>query len=173
MSTGHPFLLRCMLRIFQTDKSGRKDLVKDDTGHTFTEQKGKAGMTRREIREQIFQMLFRIEFYGPEERKEQMQYETDEERKKNRDEVYIQDKINDVNEHLEQIDAIINEAAHGWKTSRMGKVDLTLLRLAVYEIRFEEDIPTGVAINEAVELAKKYGTESSPAFINGILAKIA
>lgn len=55
----------------------------------------------------------------------------------------------------------------------MGKVDLTLIRLAVYEIKYEEDIPTGVAINEAVELAKKYGTDDSPAFINGILAKIA
>ena len=55
----------------------------------------------------------------------------------------------------------------------MGKVDLTLLRLAVYEIKFEEDIPTKVAINEAVELAKRYGTDSSPAFVNGVLAKIA
>ena len=55
----------------------------------------------------------------------------------------------------------------------MGKVVLTLIRLAVYEIKYEEDIPTGVAINEAVELAKKYGTDDSPAFINGILAKIA
>ena len=55
----------------------------------------------------------------------------------------------------------------------MGKVDLTLIRLAVYEIKYEDDIPTGVAINEAVELAKKYGTDDSPAFINGVLAKIA
>ena len=60
----------------------------------------------------------------------------------------------------------------GWKTARMGKVDLTLLRLAVYEIKFEDDIPTGVAINEAVELAKKYGTDDSSSFVNGILAKI-
>ena len=55
----------------------------------------------------------------------------------------------------------------------MGKVELTILRLAVYEMKYEEDIPTGVAINEAVELAKKYGTDDSPAFINGVLAKIA
>jgi len=74
---------------------------------------------------------------------------------------------------LEEIDKIINESSKGWKTTRMGKVDLTLIRLAVYEIKYEEDIPTGVAINEAVELAKKYGTDDSPAFINGILAKIA
>ena len=74
---------------------------------------------------------------------------------------------------LEEIDKIINESSKGWKTTRMGKVDLTLIRLAVYEIKYEEDIPTGVAINEAVELAKKYGTDDSPAFINGVLAKIA
>ena len=55
----------------------------------------------------------------------------------------------------------------------MGKVDLTLIRLAVYEIKYEEEIPTGVAINEAVELAKKYGADDSPSFINGVLAKIA
>ena len=68
---------------------------------------------------------------------------------------------------------MINAVTKGWKTGRMGKVDLTLLRLAVYEIKFEEEIPTGVAINEAVELAKKYGTDGSFSFINGILAKIA
>ena len=55
----------------------------------------------------------------------------------------------------------------------MGKVDLTLIRLAVYEIQYDDEIPTGVAINEAVELAKKYGQENSPAFVNGVLAKFA
>lgn len=68
---------------------------------------------------------------------------------------------------------MINEIAEGWKTERMGKVDLTILRLAVYEIRFDEDVPTSVAINEAVELAKKYGQDGSPSFVNGILAKFA
>lgn len=62
--------------------------------------------------------------------------------------------------------------AEGWKTGRMGKVDLTLIRLAVYEMKYDEDVPVGVAINEAVELAKKYGTDESPAFINGVLAKL-
>ena len=75
-------------------------------------------------------------------------------------------------EHLEEIDAAINEVSEGWKTTRMGKVDLTLIRLAVYEMKHEEDIPVGVAINEAVELAKQYGTDDSPAFINGVLAKL-
>jgi N utilization substance protein B len=81
-------------------------------------------------------------------------------------------KVEQLLEKLDEIDAVINESVKGWKTSRMAKVDLTLLRLAVYEIRYEEDVPQGVAINEAVELAKKYGTDDSASFVNGVLAKI-
>lgn len=130
-------------------------------------------MTRREIRENIFRILFRIDFYDAQELEEQLKYETDREGEPDGDDLYIQEKINAIAEKAEELDAMINEVAKGWKTARMGKVDLTLLRLAVYEIKFEEDIPTGVAINEAVELAKKYGTDDSPSFVNGILAKIA
>ncbi|MBC5713582.1 transcription antitermination factor NusB [Roseburia sp. BX1005] len=130
-------------------------------------------MTRREIREQVFQILFRIEFHQGEDLSEQLKYQTEEGETADADAVYIQNKIDAVIANITQIDEMINEAATGWKTSRMGKVDLTLLRLAVYEIKFEEDIPTKVAINEAVELAKRYGTDSSPAFVNGVLAKIA
>lgn len=130
-------------------------------------------MTRREIREQIFQILFRIEFHQEEELKEQLKYPVNEEEKLDKDAIYIQEKIQAVTKKVTQIDEMINAVAQGWKTSRMGKVDLTLIRLAVYEIKFEDDIPTGVAINEAVELAKKYGTDDSPAFVNGILAKIS
>ena len=82
-------------------------------------------------------------------------------------------KYKNIYAHIEELDAAINEVSKGWKTIRMGKVDLTLIRLAVYEIRFEEEIPVKVSINEAVELAKKYGTDDSPAFVNGILAKFA
>lgn len=71
------------------------------------------------------------------------------------------------------IDFEIDTAAKGWKTTRMGKVDLALIRLAVYEIRYDDEIPFKVAVNEAVELAKQYGTNESPAFVNGILAKFA
>lgn len=129
-------------------------------------------MTRREIREQIFQILFRIEFYPKEELPEQLQFISEDLDAADPDFAYIQNKILAVADKVEEIDEIINTVARGWKTVRMGKVDLTLLRLAVYEIRFEDDIPTGVAINEAVELAKKYGTDDSSSFVNGILAKI-
>ena len=67
----------------------------------------------------------------------------------------------------------MNEKAAGWDTGRMSKVDLTILRLAVYEICYDEDVPTGVAINEAVELAKKFGQDASFGFVNGVLAKFA
>ena len=130
-------------------------------------------MTRREIREEIFRLLFRIEFYPKEELEEQLKYTSDERETAKADSDYIQNKINDLADRVEEIDAMINAVAKGWKTARMGKVDLTLIRLAVYEIKFEEEIPTGVAINEAVELAKKYGAEDTPSFVNGILAKIA
>lgn len=128
-------------------------------------------MSRREIREHIFRILFRIEFHQKEELPEQLLYENEEAPEE--DASYIQEKIQAVAEKTAEIDEMINASAKGWKTTRMGKVDLTLLRLAVYEIKFDEDIPTGVAINEAVELAKKYGTDESPSFVNGILAKIA
>lgn len=124
-------------------------------------------MSRREIREQIFKMLFRIEFHESEELPEQMELFLEE----IEENTYIQEKYQKIVEKLKEIDEAINEKATGWKTSRMSKVDLALLRLAVYEIRYDEEIPEGVAINEAVELAKKYGTDGSPAFINGVLAK--
>ena len=129
-------------------------------------------MSRREMRERIFQLLFRIEFHSKEELSEQLLYDADE-GEDDADAAYIREKTQAVSEKAAELDGLINEIAKGWKTTRMGKVDLTLLRLAVYEIKFDDDIPTGVAINEAVELAKKYGTDDSSSFVNGILAKIA
>ena len=67
----------------------------------------------------------------------------------------------------------IDDNTVGWETARMGKVELALLRLAVYEMRFDEEIPEGVAIDEAVEIAKQYGQENSGGFVNAILGKIA
>lgn len=86
---------------------------------------------------------------------------------------YIAERYRDIYNHLSEIDEAINEVAKGWKTTRMGKVDLALIRLAVYEIRYDDEIPFKVAVNEAVELAKQYGTNDSPSFVNGILAKFA
>lgn len=132
-------------------------------------------MTRHELREQIFLLLFRIEFNSVEEMPEQLTYffENDESKASQEDELYISAKYGNIVNRLEEIDKLINEKAKGWDTKRMGKVDLTIIRLAVYEILFDEDIPESVAINEAVELAKKFGQDESSGFVNGILAKFA
>lgn len=131
-------------------------------------------MTRRELREQVFKMLFGVEFHDASELPEQLAvYEETEEAWDVEDGAYISKKCTDIVEHLSEIDAAVNEVSEGWRTSRMGKVDLTLIRLAVYEMKYDEDVPVGVAINEAVELAKKYGTDDSPSFVNGILGKLA
>ena len=130
-------------------------------------------MTRREIREQVFKMLFRVEFYNQEEMSEHLSLcEDDACDWKEKDKTYIFDKVEKISEKIGEIDAKINEVSEGWKTGRMGKVDLTLIRLAVYEMLYEEDVPAKVAINEAVELAKMYGTDNSPSFVNGVLAKL-
>ena len=130
-------------------------------------------MTRRQLRENVFKMLFRVEFHDDKELPEQLILFEDELEPISEDEkIYMTNKYKDIYAHIEELDAAINEVSKGWKTIRMGKVDLTLIRLAVYEIRFEEEIPVKVSINEAVELAKKYGTDDSPAFVNGILAKL-
>lgn len=89
------------------------------------------------------------------------------------DEMYLRQRFELVQERLPEIDALLNEASKGWKTQRMAKVDLAILRLGVYELRYDDDIPSGVAINEAVELAKKFGGQDSASFINGILGHIA
>ncbi len=74
-------------------------------------------------------------------------------------------------EHCEEIDVIINENSVGWRVSRLPKVSLAILRLALCEILYVPSIPKGVSINEAVELAKKFATQEDAAFINGILGK--
>ena len=129
-------------------------------------------MSRRELREQLFKLLFRIEFNAEEEMLQQEEFFLEEEDiARESDRKQLDAKFHNILEKLEEIDRELNERVSGWNTGRMGKVDLTILRLAVYEIEYDEDIPTGVAINEAVELAKKFGQDSSASFVNGVLAK--
>ena len=117
-------------------------------------------MSRRELREQIFKLIFRAEFYDKEELPEQEKlfFEDYELNMKPEDETYISEKSNKILEKLDEIDGMINQEAKGWTTERMGKIELTILRLAIYEIKFDEDVPAGVAINEAVEIAKEIRT---------------
>jgi N utilization substance protein B len=131
-------------------------------------------MSRAELREHIFRMLFRIEFNDASEMKEQEEFYFEELPQASEAEAeYILNKYRAIVEKKEEIDTLLNAIAEGWKTHRMNRVDLTILRLATYEVKWDEDIPVGVAINEAVELAKKYSSDDAPAFVNGILAKVA
>ena len=130
-------------------------------------------MTRSIIREHIFKILFRAEFYNKDELIQQTDYYVSElSSAKDKEIEYIKDKTLAIIDKLPEIDEIINENSDGWPTNRLGKAELTIMRLAVYEIRFDEEIPDGVAINEAVELSKKYGSDNSSSFVNGVLAKI-
>ena len=131
-------------------------------------------MIRTKLREHIFKMLFQIEFNDAADMPDHMKYYFDTlEDASEKDKEFIRKKYEDAAARVGEIDRILNENATGWKTARMNKVDLTILRLAVYEIRWDEDVPAGVAINEAVELAKRFGGEHSASFVNGVLGKIA
>lgn len=132
-------------------------------------------MSRRELREQIFKLLFRIEFNKAEEMEEQKDlfFEDEENQAGEKDAEYILGKYDKIVEKLEEIDTLINENAECWTTARMGKVELTILRLAVYEIKYDDTVPTNVAINEAVELSKKFGQDGSSSFVNGVLSQFA
>lgn len=131
-------------------------------------------MGRREQREHIFKLLFMMQFNSEEEMSEQVSLYFDNlEDLDEKDREYMKEKYAHVLDKLGEIDELLNEYSRGWKTKRMSRVDLTALRLAVYEMKFDSDVPVGVAINEAVELAKRFGGEDSGSFINGILGKIA
>lgn len=153
--------------------------IRHNTGTLIRDQEDEhdktgATMSRRELREQIFKLLFRIEFNSLEDMPEQEQlFFEDEDAAQDKDADYISDKYHKIRQKLPEIDGQLNEKAKGWNTERMSKVDLTILRLAVYEIYYDDSVPTGVAINEAVELAKKFGQDASSGFVNGILAKFA
>ncbi|NBI99984.1 transcription antitermination factor NusB [Lachnospiraceae bacterium] len=131
-------------------------------------------MVRTELREHVFKMLFQVEFNRPDEMPEHLRlYFESLEHATDRDQEYIRTKYEKVIPLIPEIDALINAKSTDWKTKRMNKVDLAILRLAVYEMKWDPDIPTGVAINEAVELAKRFSGEESPAFVNGVLGRLA
>ena len=114
------------------------------------------------------------EFAGEDEMPEQLEMYFDSLAPLHRnDQEYMEKKYSLVQEMLPEIDEMLNDASSGWKTSRMSRVDLAILRLAVYEMKYDEEVPVKVAINEAVELAKMFGGQESSNFINGVLGKLA
>lgn len=129
-------------------------------------------MNRRIMREHIFKLIFASEFNEEERFTDRVQVYLNELQAIDTTKEYIEQKALSIFEKIETIDERINKSAEKWSIDRMSKVDVSILRVAIYEIEFDEDIPTNVAINEAVEIAKKYGGDNSPSFVNGILAKV-
>ena len=131
-------------------------------------------MNRRNARKNAFFLVFQMDFNQKEEFEQARelffdhQQEVEEEEKE-----FILKETEGTKEHLAEIDEMISKKAKKWAKGRMSKVDLAILRLAIYEICFSEEIPTSVAINEAIELAKKFSSDEAPSFINGILGSIA
>lgn len=128
-------------------------------------------MTRREFREHTAKLTFVFEFYQEDEWKEQFEAYADYAEIKEEDRESLWKRVLAVEEKKADIDSFIDGASKKWRINRLSKTDLMLLRVAVYEIKFDSEIPDKVSVNEAVELAKIYGGDESPAFINGVLAK--
>ena len=130
-------------------------------------------MTRTELRESVFKLLFRVEFNEPEDMTQQkaLFFSDEEVNYSEKDQAYIADKFERIKDAIPELDEALFEKAEGWTKNRIGKVELTIFRLAIYEILKDDSVPAGVAINEAVELAKKYGQDNSGSFVNGVLAK--
>lgn len=113
-------------------------------------------MRRSKVREHIFKMLFSIGFDAADADEQIELYLEQVEEASEEERGYMRKKVKDIVAHEEEIDAMINEHTTGWKTGRMNKVDLSVLRLAVYEMKWDDEVPVKVAINEAVELAKNF-----------------
>lgn len=131
-------------------------------------------MTRSEMREHVFKLIFRVPFHDKNELREQIDYYFDDLTDVNeKDYEYIKNKALLVCELSDELDEKINSVSEGWPVDRIGKAELAIMRLAVYEMLYDDDIPVNVAINEAVELSKSYGSDDNAAsFVNGVLAKL-
>ncbi|MBR3173892.1 MAG: transcription antitermination factor NusB [Eubacterium sp.] len=128
-------------------------------------------MKRSEIRENILKLIYLDDFHDKEELNTQFSlYFDGKDGFTEKDKTYIIDKANKILDNKETIDQEIESVSNKWKVDRMDKVDKAILRLAYYEIKMDEEIPDKVAVNEAVELSKKYSSDASPKFINGILS---
>lgn len=116
-------------------------------------------MKRHEAREKAFQTLFQIDI-------------NDNVSEIKNDDPYLENVIRGVNENIEKIDLLISTHLENWALERLPYAERTILRIATYELEYLDDIPVSVSINEAIELAHKYGDEKSGQFINGVLSKI-
>ena len=133
-------------------------------------------MTRRKLRENVFTILFQYDFFPSEEMDGQIKlYLAGEEQEhfSEQEKLEIEVRAKSAVLQIPEIDMRIEQEAEGWTIGRMGKVELTIIRLALFEMLYDTEVPNPVAINEAIELAKKFGGDEAPSFVNGILAKLA
>lgn len=128
-------------------------------------------MGRRASREMAMKLLYQLEIQK-EDRDAQKKLFFEENELSGKDKAYVSDVIDGVYKHFEPISNMIETYSKGWKIGRISKIDLSIMRLSIYEICFRDDIPYSVSVNEAVELAKKYSSEDAGSFVNGILSKI-
>ncbi len=130
-------------------------------------------MNRSEIREQAFKLMYSLEIQKNENLEEQVELYLESNDITNKNAVeYLKDAVLGVEQHKDTIlENIEKNLKSDWKIERISKIDLVILKLAIYEIKYKE-IPYKVVINEAVELAKKYGEDTSKNFVNGILASV-
>ena len=127
-------------------------------------------MNRKEAREYVMQAVFQMEAQNDFENPDMEQYLS--RKSLGGQKLYVETLLKTVASNIEKIDETINANSEGWPTVRMAKVDLAIVRVATAEILFMEEVPAAVAINEAVNMAKVFGTDQSAKFINGILAKV-
>lgn len=127
-------------------------------------------MTRSEQREEVFILTFEKTFHE-ESIDEIIELATQLRGEKIND--YIKNEVKGIFDNLERIDALIEENLVGWKLNRISRVNLCIMRISIYEMLFDETVPVGVAINEAVELCKKYSAENDKKFVNGILGSVS
>ena len=128
-------------------------------------------MGRRASREMAMKLLYQLEFQK-DNIDEQKKLFFEENAITGKDQAYISDVVDGVHRNKDHRNNLIETHSTGWKIGRISRVDLSIMRLSIYEICFRDDIPYSVSVNEAVELAKKYSNEDAGSFVNGILSKI-
>lgn len=128
-------------------------------------------MGRRASREIAMKLLYQFEIQK-DDRDEQIQMVLEDNSFTDKDKLYLTAIIDGVQKHMELLDKAIEAHSKGWKINRISKVDLSIMRLSIFEICFLDDIPYSVSVNEAVELAKKYSNADAGSFVNGILSKV-
>lgn len=129
-------------------------------------------MSRKKARDNAFKCVYELEFGRDENLEKILNNCYEENDNKPEEKEYIKKVLKGVKENLEEIDGVILSKLKNWSLDRIAKIDLAILRLAVYEIKYMEDIPEKVSANEAVELAKTYGNNDSKSFVNGVIAKV-